>query len=271
MPIDPNPADLLALSARICCAGIAIKSLELAVHWRELRDHHLLGWQGPGTSSNGIRRVLQRSQGYPLCLLILLWRAGASLACVALPYPSTPAAWLLASLFVTQMYYHRRFFDVFSNSDNMFLISLAAVLIGAWPGSSLRLRMAALFFLAIQSLLAYVNTGQDKLTTSRWRNGIQLTRIFLDSSHKFPPLGTFLMRYPKVSVLASWTVILLELLFPLCIVLPSPGFWMFIAAGFLFHAGVAFTMGLTGFLWAFASTYPAIYYVHVRLSAILYG
>ena len=187
MAIDPNPAALLAVSARICCLGIAINSLELASHWRELRDYHLLGWQGPGSSTNPVRCWLQRSQQYPLCLLILLWRAGASCACLFLPYPSAATAWLLASLFVAQMYYNRRFFDVFSNSDNMVLICLASILAGAWPASSPRLQTAALFFLTFQSLLAYLNSGQDKLLTSRWRNGVQLTRIFLESSHKFPP------------------------------------------------------------------------------------
>ncbi len=253
---------LLACSARLCCAGILVQSLELASFWRELRNHHLLGYHGEIAATSRLRRLLQRSQTFPANLLVLLGRVLAAAACLVLPFGTSLMTCLLGSLFLTQLYYNRRFQLIFSNADHMTLIGLAAVVVGGLPKGSSALQFTALGFLAFQCSLAYVAGGVSKVLVANWRTGSRLIQVFQDSAHRFSPLGAWLARRPRIALLMSWSVIVLELLFPLCLILPPFGFWIFIVAGLMFHAVIAVVMGLPGFLWAFGATYPALYFIH---------
>ena len=66
---------------------------------------------------------------------------------------------------------------------------------------------------------------------------------------------------PKMSLLVAWVVIGFELTFPIVFAVGFPVIWLYIAIAFIFHIGCALVMGLDQFVWAFASTYPAILYV----------
>lgn len=263
---------MLALSMRIGCCGILIQSLEVLWNWREFPNRRLFGWrvfdESPATRAIRMSRLLHRP---PACLWILVARAAAAGACLVLPYGAPPVFWLVAFLFLGQFYYNRRYLDIVSNADTMFLICLAALAAGALPKASPDLKFAALAFLTLQVMLAYFGTGKNKASTPTWRNGARLTQIAQYGAHRFVPLGGLFIRRPRVAAFASWTVILLQLLFPISIFLPSIGFWIFIAAGVIFHASVAFTMGLHDFMWSFTATYPALYFVHTRLAPVLYG
>jgi hypothetical protein len=59
----------------------------------------------------------------------------------------------------------------------------------------------------------------------------------------------------------------METLFPLCLVLPAPWGWALLGWGVLFHVLCAVIMGFNGFLWAFLAAYPAIRYVAAALRA----
>lgn len=261
---------LLALAGRLCCVGIFFQSLELVWLWRDLREGRLLSWRRPAAAANPWRRLLQRSHGFWATLLIVVWRAVASLVCLGLPFGETALACLTGSLLVTQFYYNRRFRLIFSNADHMNLVCLAGATVGSLPTASSTLRFAALAFLAFQVSLAYVAGGVDKIFSVNWRTGLRLTQVFQDSAHRCGALGEWLARRLRWACVFSRGVILLELFFPVCLVLPSGGFWGVIAVGLLFHATVAFTMGLRAFFWAFAAMYPALYFIHARLAEVLH-
>lgn len=258
----------MAWSARLCCVGLFWQAAEIVAVWPELRDRHLLAWQAGGPAPGWWRRRLQRAQGFPTNLAIMGARALAALGCIFLPVGESHVAWIaLLGLLVTQLYFIRVFPTIFANSDHVNLFCLAALAVAAWPEGSAALRLAAAGFISFQACLGYVASGLDKLFAPNWRSGARLTAIFQDSSHQVPTLGRWLAGRPWRGAVVSWAVILLEVLFPLCLVLSPTGFWFFIAAGLLFHFSIGVLMALPGFFWAFASTYPAMYIIHGWIEA----
>lgn len=267
-----NARELLTYSARICCVGIAIQSAEILRHRRELQDYGLLGWTVAGDNSGHRLRLLFRQlHRYPAVVTILFGRLLVALAVLFLPGGSLATTGALTFLLLAQLYYNRRCTMIGSGADTMQLMCLGAVFAGSLPGTTSNLPIAAITFLAVQVLLAYVASGWDKAVSPRWRSGVHLSLIFKYSLDRFPPLGGWFGRHPRSARAAAWSVILLELLFPLCLLLPAPGFWVFLGCGATFHAAVAFTMGLHGFWWSFTATYPALYFVHTHIASALYA
>ncbi len=263
---------ILSFVTQICCVGVTLQSLEVIWNWRELADGRLLGWTpSKKPTANPVVMLVRVLYQSPGSIGILTWRAAAALGCVFLPYGTVPVCGLLASLVVAQMYFNRRFSRLLGNCDTIALVCLCAALAGSFPSASPRLRAAALVFIAFQSALAYVLTGYDKLKSPLWRDGTRLVQILQDGNYRFPPLGDYLARHSGLVAACAWGVILLELLFPLCVILPPAGFWLFITGGLIFHASVAFMMGLHGFWWSFVSTYPALYFVHYSALSVLYS
>ncbi|HEY1107655.1 MAG TPA: hypothetical protein VGE76_03455 [Opitutaceae bacterium] len=264
-PPTAEPAALLALSAQICCLGVLLQSLEVLWNWRELGPAGLLRWTTSGIARNPAARVVRWLHRGPASRAILLARSAAALAGLFLPYGGVAMGCALGSLFLAQLYYNRRFFVIVSNADSMFLIVLAALAAAALPGASATLQAGALCFMAGHAAVAYFATGKNKLRAPTWRNGARLAQIMRDGGFRFAPLGAAFSRWPLIAAGSAWIVILLQLLFPLSLFLPSPVFWLFVAGGLLLHAGIAFTMGLHDFFWSFVSTYPALWFVHARL------
>lgn len=264
MPIETDASTCLALGARLCSAGLLWQSIELSSVWRELRPGHLLAREAVGS------RLAAPLTAVPVTYgagdrAFLLGRAVAAAACLLLPFGSVWLAVTLAALLGGQLYFTRRFTLVLVNADYLNLTCLAGLAAGSWPGASAGLQAVALAFVAFQGLLGYFAAGCDKLGAVNWRSGVHLVAVFQDSSHRVPWIGRLLNRPPRGLVL-SWATMLFEVGFPLCLVLPAGGFWAFVAAGLLFHAVIGVGMGLPGFFWAFAATYPAMYFVHQWLA-----
>lgn len=262
MAASPDALAALTLAARVCSVGILLQSLELLALRSELKNRRLLGWHGAQDATNGFRRAAQWAQGSPINCLVLVWRALAAGILLFLPdVASVAGAFLLATLLIAQLHFNRGSGWFFANSDHMNLVCLAGLTVATLPHASSAVRSAALAFLGFQVCLAYVATGVDKLASSHWRVGTRLVHIAQDSSHRIPALGRVLARQPFLAQLLAWSVVVLELLFPLCVFLPPAGFWLIISAGLLFHGTIAILMALPGFFWAFAAAYPALYFL----------
>ncbi len=264
------PVELLGWSARLCCVGIFLQAAELLAVSSEMRETRLLGWQGGGAAPPRglVGRFLRRTQTFGWRRGAMVVRLIAALVVLVLPFGGSGAAWaVLTGLFLTQLFFNRRFRVVLANSDYLNLCCLAALAIAARPGSSPAMVHVAAGFMAFQACFGYVASGVDKLAGANWRNGDRLTDIFQNSSHRVPWLGRWLAAHRSAAAALSFGVIALEVLFPLCLVLPPAGFWIFIGAGALFHASIAVLMALPGFFWAFAATYPAMYVVREWLAS----
>ena len=85
------------------------------------------------------------------------------------------------------------------------------------------------------------------------------------------PLADWLAVHRTFARNLARSVILLELFFPLCVVLPAPLFFAVLGAGAIFHVSIAISMGLHGFFWSFVATYPAFYFARERLAELLFG
>ncbi len=259
---------MLGLTALITCTGIALQSLELAWNRRHLRDGCLFGWAQASATPAGLTAIQRSLHGYPGCLILLRLRAALAILCVLFSY-RYPATWpLLAALVILQLYYNRRFSLTRENANAMYLYCLVACTVGALPGASARLVTVALVFLGFQVLLAYAMSGRTKLGSRPWRSGDYLTWVCQNrAAQLFPAPGNIAGRHRGMVLIATWGVILLELLFPLSVFLPAPFFWAFIAGGVMFHTAVSLTMGAHAFWWAFVGTYPALTFIHATLRA----
>lgn len=128
-----------------------------------------------------------------------------------------------------------------------------------------------LYFIAAQSILAYVIAGIAKLLSPKWRSGLAVFQIMNTETYGYEKIATFLQRSsPLVSKLLSWNIMLFESSYFLVVLLPYPYFGVLMIWGILFHLFNAFVMGLNHFFWVFLATYPAIIYSNMALHHYLY-
>ena len=147
-------------------------------------------------------------------------------------------------------------------SDQMMSIIFVTLLFCVGPQGTPFTREVAVWFIALQTSLSYSAAGLAKLMSSQWRGGEAIYRIFNTATYGLPSVSRFLAGRTRLNLLLCWTVIVVETLFPLCLVLPEPWNYAFIAWGVVFHLANAAIMGLNVFLWAFLATYPALIYIN---------
>ena len=116
----------------------------------------------------------------------------------------------------------------------------------------------ALWYVAIHSITSYFMSGAVKLLNSHWRNGGALI-YFLDRG-LYGPLSEYsLFKRPVIAILASWSFIIWEILFPL-VLFDEVIAVAFVITAFGFHLLVFRFFGLNRFVWAWVVTFPAIIY-----------
>src|SRR5262245_63328048 len=98
-----------------------------------------------------------------------------------------------------------------------------------------------------------------------WRSGTALSAILGTASHGQEWAARTLRDHPRISMGLTWSVILLEVMFPLLLVGPLPLAFAVLTAGLLFHIGCAVLMGLNSFVWAFPATYPCLLVARAQL------
>ena len=119
-----------------------------------------------------------------------------------------------------------------------------------------------------QLTIAYFAAGASKLVLADWRSGVA-PRAALSSYMWGSKLSAWGVSRPGAAFVLGWTVMLLETLFPLALLLPTPGLMVVLAGFFLFHAMIALVMGLNSYPWAFLAAYPATIWLGQWLRAAL--
>jgi hypothetical protein len=72
-------------------------------------------------------------------------------------------------------------------------------------------------------------------------------------------VGEFLQDRRRLGLLLCWAVIVFEFLFISTLFIGDTHIrYLILGMGVFFHASTAVLMGLNGFFWAFAATYPAV-------------
>ena len=249
---------------RICAVGLTVDTFEQITRRRDFADPGLYSW-------TIVRRRLDRAPAWltrladVLCagwkrpVLVLSLRLPALALVLSMRTGSAPFALALSLLVAIQLYHFLRRGGLgLLASDQMNLILLGAT----WLSTVLtRAPSAGLAFMSAQLCLSYFVNGAAKLAAPAWRSGRALQAIFSTASFGGPALSRLVTETPRLARVASWATIAWECGFPLILIVPAPVRLGFLAAGIMFHAITAVTMGLNQFLWAFPAAYPAIWYI----------
>ena len=238
---------LLATAQWLAAGSLFAESQPLA--WAGLarrRTQRVLGRIRRRLSARAIKALL----GVQLVAAAVLGATGALptlIACLALLLLTMGSFVLLSGEFWA------------NGSDKIGMIAMAGTLltaIGVAAGDA-GLALAGAIVTGGQLTLCYAVAGGSKLFFPTWRNGTELVGVMASQSWGHP-LGHRLTRVRPLAIMASWTLILVEMLFPLALLAPQG--WLAAALGVMlaFHVATALLMGLNTFPWAFAAAYPAV-------------
>jgi hypothetical protein len=248
-------ADALAQTVRIAAIGLVITGLETFAARRVFTAGHPMA---RSVISLLHRRPLSRAWDRALYPLLAVQVAAAGWLVIFGPAGQAGVVallLLLASLLCVQW---RRTLGG-DGAEQMSILIILAGVIGFVPAGSEAVTRIAGGFLVAQLMLSYVTAGVVKLVSPVWRREPILARIL--GTHRFgsSAVAGYLRSHPKQCVLAQWSVIALELTFPIALFLPVPGMLIVLLAGLCFHIACALLMGLNDFVWAFPAIYPCVY------------
>jgi hypothetical protein len=260
----------------ICCIGLGISTLEFLTQVCEFSSSGVYAWRilqlrYEGSGAQFVRWVLlpiHRAFGVGvllvcrLCLIALL---------LLLPLGTMPAIMALWVLTILSLLFTMRRAIGDDGSDQMTSIVLVALAICITPWSDAMAVYVGILFIAFQACLAYSAAGVAKLISPVWRSGDAIFKVFNTCSYGNRRVADALKDMKGIRLGMCWTVMLVETLFPLCIVLPYPAVWIFLVTMGLFHVGCAVIMGLNVFQFAFIATYPAVYVIARQVSLAMYG
>lgn len=265
-----NAAPLEASAALVACerlAGVAvlIASLELLARPRFLERGGLLAWEvsrlrSAWLSHGRVARGLDLVFAGPALRALLAVRALAAAWLIFGPAEAGRAAAVMVAAGTSLLLLVRNNFGN-DGADQMSFLVLAAAALARLGGAGREGVAAALLFVALQACLSYATAGIAKLAGRSWRDGSGLIGVVSTHTYGLPALAAGLRRHPGLALGASWLVIVGESLFPLVLVAPNGWIPAFLALGLVFHLGCAVVMGLNTFVWSFAASYPAIYWV----------
>lgn len=109
-----------------------------------------------------------------------------------------------------------------------------------------------------QLCFVYMSTGLYKAMGEVWQNGTALYYILRVDEFSWPGMAERIYTHPALVVLGTYGTVLFEVLF-------SPSLfnrwtrYAMVAAGFAFHLGITFFMGLVTFGWSMLSIYPLLF------------
>jgi len=256
-------------AVRACIALIAVASLLQSTEMLALRpltsDQGIWRWktlrQDFGFFPKSVIRVFDVLLGYSGFLGVLLARWFLSLCILMFYFISADVPFfLLALLLLTTVLVLLRWRGTFNGgSDFMTLVVLMAVTAAQFDPSSEKLRLGALWYIAIQTCASYFISGIIKLRKENWRTGKALPGFLPSSSYETPKWVKRALADPLAGRLFSWATMIFECLFPLSLISPL-ACQCAIAGALLFHLSVFFLFGLNRFLFAWMSAYPALYF-----------
>lgn len=173
-------------------------------------------------------------------------------------------SWISFALFLMAFLILIRFQGPYNGgSDRMGLLILCCLcLVHAIP--SLQWQEYVFGYLALQVTLSYFMSGWVKIVNSEWRSGRALQDVFLFSVYPASESFRRLASRPKLLWLASWGVMLFELLFPFTLLSQK-----LLAVGLViaatFHLANACLFGLNRFLWIWIAAYPSLFWLQERI------
>lgn len=237
----------IEVAQRWCEAGLGVALAQQAVE-------HLIGARPvPGLSRRASPMRVPWLFGPRLAL---------SLALLAGVAPLTVLTGLLA-LGVVAL--HRFDGPYNGGSDRLGLLMLVCLwLARAWPDGLVP--SVALGYLGLQVVASYAWAGAVKVVNPDWRSGRALADVFQFSAYPAGDSLRGLHAFPRLMLVGSWGVILLELGFPLGLA-NARALCLALVCSALFHLSAALILGLNRFLWSWLAAYPALLWFQSVVSA----
>jgi hypothetical protein len=240
--------------------GAVLAATELLSLRRQISAAGHFSWANDRTRfraalSNGTIALLDAVCDYPRFLYLLSLQA---LCGVFLVFSGSPTVRLCLLLVVLCVHLLTMIRSPWTDGSDQMLTIVLLSLVCFYITPDPMLRKAALWFLALQAILAYVTAGVLKLWSKAWLNGTMLQESANQGLAR-EVFGKFLPKGVRINQLLCWSVIALECSFPL-VVVPWPVVCVSIlCAGILLHLINAVALGLPRFIFTFVAAYPAIF------------
>ncbi len=258
-------AKALLLTEVVVGVASAVSSLEaLWAATRQEADEDILRWrlarEMVSSGSRTLLKALDATSGAVAERTVEGARLAAAVSLLA-PWTSTRTraaalTWLAASSALT---YRRRSFQSDGSDQLLFQVQTATAL--ARLSGDRRITDTCLWYISLQSVLAYSVAGYSKVAGSQWRSGAALSGILRTEMYGSKWAFDLVQEHPRVARMANIAVIAGECCFPLLYFIKKGTLARHFAltAG-SFHLVNTCTMGLGRFFWAFTSSYPALIY-----------
>jgi hypothetical protein len=202
-----------------------------------------------------VRALLDVVLAYRGFLVLLALRAIAAVYMVFAPHVVFAAVMLLSTVLLALRWRG----SVNGGSDFMTIVVLTALTVATAFPSRPMVGVGALVYIALQTCNSYVIAGLVKLKAASWRAGTALPVFLGNAVLDDSTLRHALQRHPVLARLASWGVIALECSVPLALLDPLLC-TVIVSALLAFHVANVYVFGLNRFVWAWAATYPALFY-----------
>lgn len=172
--------------------------------------------------------------------------------------------WILLALCAQSIVGLHRYHGPYNGgSDRMGLLVLYCLTLSVWLPDGV-MSEATFGYLGIQVVLSYFISGKVKIVNPDWRSGRALADVFAFSAYPVSEGLRQLANRPTMLWVASWGVILFELVFPISILwAPALALGLLIAA--IFHLANACLFGLNRFVWFWLASYPSLLWLQARL------
>lgn len=268
--LTADPQVILCTITMVMAVGTLFSTAEWLANRSALMDRGVLSWsvmqRRRGIWSRGwFVRIATPVLGYP-GIIGLLSAQGIAAACLtALPTHDVIRPLMLTILVCCTVGQQIRSFPIgFTGADRMRLVVLGALWLRELAPDSNLSTQACLWFIALQCCLSYARPGLTKLTSAAWLSGNVLRETACHHLFGHRGLAAFLDCHPANARYLAWSVMLLQVTFPLALV-DQRICLVYLLCMLSFHIGTAILMGFNNFVWSWASTYPAVLYVAICL------
>ncbi len=257
-------ADLaIGMATVVVSLGSAIHALELLVLRREFAPGGLYSWPVLRTFLRATLRapvsyISDFFFGYPNYLVVIVIQFLASLMAVIQPR-SSGAKWYLSIALAAQLLFHLRNRLGLGGADQMRVVVTAGCVtyhLAPDPWA----KEACLWFVCLETILAYVTSGILKWISPVWRNGTAIAKLFRTETFGGRMLHSAATRFTGLSWLVCRATVVFECVLPVLVFCGPTMCLVFIGTGVMFHIGVAIVMGLNDFVWPYFAAYPILFY-----------
>jgi len=242
------------ITAVIVGIGILQSSSQLLLSVKEFCSSGLFDWNS--------RQILAKPHAAMWLRVVLIARIICSVALIVpfqsnLLYGSYASIILLSSLFLAYQIRYGK-----DGSNQISSIILAGLVFTFLLPMSSPFQPVGLYFIAAQALLSYFAAGISKISNAKWREGSALQSILNTATYGHFRAAAILNRRPWIGGFVGWSVIVVEIVFPVALVSPPGVLIGLLFAGAMLHLATAVLIGLDTFFWAFTATFPAIIFVN---------